>query len=142
MVIFNKDEEIARLQDQIRRIKEEQEREQAVALEAAETETPSRNYDGRQLVDKRSNELERVRGKDMPFSEGDLISANIISNDDGEESSLMQRLPAVLLAIGAFVLLIGFAQVPVGQEDLSRYSAAPLTQTIDLGDLNPDRPTQ
>jgi hypothetical protein len=48
--------------------------------------------------------------------------------------------------IGVVALMIGiavFSQVPIGQEDLSKYSAikAP-TQQIDLGDLNKDARTR
>lgn len=53
------------------------------------------------------------------------------------EVSIKQTAGTVLAALGLVVALGLFAQVPVGQEDLSRFSAinAPTTQ-IDLGDLN------
>jgi hypothetical protein len=127
----SKEEEIARLQEQIRRLQEESAQE-----DVATTETELASKAG--LVDKRAAELERVRGKEMPFSEGDLIDANIIPAD-GSSSGLGSVLPTILLAVGALVFFVAFSQVPIGQEDFARYSVAPPTQTIDLGDLNSDR---
>lgn len=125
---ISKEEEIARLQEQIRMLQQEQEKEEAP--ESATSSAPV-------LADKRSAELERVKGKDMPFTEGDLIASNIIPAN--ESNNGMAILPAILLAIGALVFFVAFSQVPVGQEDFAKYSVAPPTQTIDLGDLNPDK---
>lgn len=125
----NRDEEIAKLQEQIRQLQEAKD-EPSSDLSNEQEQVASR------LVDKRSAELERVRGKDSPFTEGDLIDANILEADD---SSTSLNLPLVLLGIGAVIFLGLFSQVPVGQEDLSRYSVAPPTQVIDLGDINPEK---
>jgi hypothetical protein len=53
------------------------------------------------------------------------------------ESNIVQTAGTVLATVGLLVALALFSQVPLGQEDLSRYSAVktPSTQ-IDLGDLN------
>lgn len=53
------------------------------------------------------------------------------------ESSIVQTTGTVLATVGLVVALAFLSQVPVGQENLSRYSAVqtPSTQ-IDLGDLN------
>lgn len=54
-----------------------------------------------------------------------------------EEGGLLKSAGVALATIGLLVGLALFSQVPVGQEDLSRYStpSAPSKQ-IDLGDLN------
>ena len=125
----SKQDEIARLQEQIRRLQEEGEAATAVESSTATSKTTTG------LVDPRAAELERVPGKDIMFSEGDLLDANIISSDN----SGLGVLPTILLAVGALLFFVAFSQIPVGQEDFARYSVAPATQTIDLGDLNPDR---
>lgn len=124
----SKEDEIAKLQEQIRRLQQAEDQPEDAASNDGQNESV--------YVDKRSNELERVRGKDSPFTEGDLIGANILEKDD---SSGSVNLPLILLGLGAFLFLTVFSQVPVGQEDLSRYSAAPPARVIDLGDLNPDK---
>jgi hypothetical protein len=55
------------------------------------------------------------------------------ATESGGSGGLTGIIGAVALVLG----LIAFSQVPIGQEDLSKYSAikAP-TEQIDLGDLN------
>ena len=45
-------------------------------------------------------------------------------------------------AVAGLVLLLAFAQIPVGQEGLAQYSATGSSnvKTIDLGDLNAEAP--
>lgn len=130
----SREEEIAKLEEQLRRLKEED-----VSNEIAEkTKTMTDEELQKFVADERV--LERIRGKDMLLSESDLIEAQILEKDldGGGEGKLVPVLATVLLA----VFLFFFAQVPVGQEDLSRYSVTGSTasKTIDLGDMNPNKP--
>lgn len=53
-----------------------------------------------------------------------------------EQGSLIGTVAKVA---GGILALIIFSQIPLGQEDLSKYSAiksGPATSTIDLGDIN------
>jgi hypothetical protein len=58
--------------------------------------------------------------------------------DDSQEGGIMKSAAVVLATIGLLVGLALFSQVPVGQEDFSRYSTPTqaTTNKIDLGDLN------
>lgn len=124
----NREEEIAKLEEQLRRLKEE-------GNTATETSTEELNGEIN-AVEKRL--LEKVQGKDMILSEKALYDGNIVE-DQSTEGSVVSNL---LTAVAALVLLALFSQIPIGQEDLSKYSAQPAStsRTIDLGDLNTDAP--
>jgi uncharacterized protein HemX len=111
----NKDDEIAKLEEQLKRLKEEK----AVLEQQQQPE----------------EELEEQVDIEMFLSEEwkEKEVAEKGTNDGGAGTGLVGVLGAIALALG-FVL---FSQVPIGQEDLSKYSAikAP-TQQIDLGDKN------
>ena len=128
----NRDEEIAKLEEQLRKLKEDGDVGTLEKAKSMSDEDP-RKY----VADERV--LERIRGKDMLLSESDLIEAQIL--DDDNETSVGGSLTPVLAAAALAVFLYFFAQVPVGQEDLSRYSVTgtPTSKTIDLGDMNPNR---
>lgn len=125
----NREDEIAKLEEQIRRLREESPEEESITTEISKEEKKI-------VVDEAL--LEDVKSKDMLLSERDLIDAQLM---DTESEGGMGSLPTILAVVGAAVFLFFFAQVPVGQEDLSRYSASGsgTVTSIDLGDLNPDR---
>ena len=62
-------------------------------------------------------------------------------NNGDDEQGLGGTITTVIGTIALVVFLGLFSQVPVGQEDLSKYQAVktPATTQIDLGDLNPSR---
>ena len=122
-----KEEEIAKLEEQLRKLKEDESGEPQLTAE-------EKKYVADAKV------LENVQGKDMLLSERELIDAKIM--DEGESGGgLGGSLTTVLAVVGAAVFLFFFAQVPVGQEDLSRYSTSGsgVVTTIDLGDLNTEK---
>lgn len=123
-----RDEEVSRLEEQIRRLREEEEQiddeiEEMEQEEAAAT---------------RSINLQKVSGKDMLLTEGALIDQKIIENEPVSSASVLSTAVGLVLGIA---FLIVFSQFPLGQDELSRYSAtgSSIIKTIDLGDLNPDR---
>jgi hypothetical protein len=130
----SREEEIARLEEQLRKLKEEDVSEGTVEKIKSMTDEELQKY----AVDEKV--LEKIRGKDMLLSESDLIEAQILDNDD--ETSVGGKLIPIIATLAIAVFLFFFAQVPVGQEDLSRYSVTGNTasKTIDLGDMNPNRP--
>jgi hypothetical protein len=140
-----REEEIAKLQEQLRKLEEtpEPEPEPEPVLKLKE-ETPGpepATYSLaklKKIADEKA--LKNVKGKDMLLTERELINARLIGGG-GEAGVGLGTLPTILAVLGAAVLLFLFAQVPVGQEDLTRYSAtgSSISKTIDLGDLNPDR---
>jgi hypothetical protein len=122
----SRDEEIAKLEEQLARLKEEQLTEQS-------TDISTKELNGEiNAVEKRL--LENVQGKDMILSEKELFDGNIVE-DQSTEGNVLSNL---LIAVGALVFLTLFSQIPIGQEDFSKYSVAPTSasRTIDLGDLN------
>ena len=135
-----RDEEIAKLEAQLRQLRESE------TSESNEEESPTEATkldpdDVRTLQEfaEARRRLEKVKGKDMLLTEQELIKGGLM---DGSSSSSIfgGAVPAVAVAIAAFVGLIAFAQIPIGQDDLARYSAtgSSTLKTIDLGDLNPD----
>jgi hypothetical protein len=130
----SREEEIARLEAEIRKLRDEASFDDLDGEYTAESAFAA----AQALADKKRL-LAQVRGKDMLLTEGALIQENILEN----EGSTVGIAPAILGAVLA-AAVIAFSQIPVGQEDLSRYSvqAGPTVSTkIDLGDINPDRPS-
>ena len=81
--------------------------------------------------------MEKMQENDMVLTESFLYDGNIAEDQSTEGGSIVST---ILTAVAAVVFLIVFSQVPIGQEDLSKYSVAPTStsRTIDLGDLNTD----
>jgi hypothetical protein len=121
----NKDEEIAKLEEQLKRLKKEK------ASEAQLDVSPQNG----EIAPPRLEEEEEV-SIDMFLSEGWKEKEAAESSGTGGGGTLTTIAGVLALVVGLAV----FSQVPIGQEDLSKYSAikAP-TEQIDLGDLNKAR---
>jgi hypothetical protein len=124
-----RDDEIAKLEAKIRKMQEEDTGNEEGEEMQGQVESREK------LVSMRLLENSSRAQKDMMLSEGDLVKAGLMEQGSGGGNII----PAALAAVGVGVLLLLFSQVPVGQEDLSRYSASASVTTIDLGDINPDR---
>jgi TolA-binding protein len=120
----SKEEEIAELEAKLRQLKQEtlQQQEQAVKPPSVASTTFSK---------KKEEEEDFEVPEDIMLSER-WKETVVDSSDGGGASPLVTALGAVALVIG----LAFFAQVPIGQEDLSKYTAIETTTQIDLGDLN------
>jgi hypothetical protein len=109
----SKEDEIAKLEEQLKRLKEEKETEKvAVSTSPEELEdTPVQMFLTEQWK-------EQEASADGDSSGGGLMNA--------------------LFAVGAALVIVFFSQIPIGREDLSKYSvgSSPATELIDLGDLN------
>lgn len=136
-----RDEEIAKLEAQLRQLRESE------TSESNEEESPTEATkldpdDVRTLQEfaEARRRLEKVKGKDMLLTEQELIKGGLMDGSSSSSNIFGGAVPAVAVAIAAFVGLIAFAQIPIGQDDLARYSAtgSSTLKTIDLGDLNPD----
>ncbi|CAJ1943599.1 unnamed protein product [Cylindrotheca closterium] len=109
----DKEEEIAKLEEQLKKLREEADQGEEGAVD-----------DGAQAAP----EAEVVVPEAMFLSEG---------WKEAEESEGSGMLTKVLGAIGLAVVLAIFSQVPIGQDDYSKYSEVKAsTGTIDLGDIN------
>lgn len=112
----SKEDEIRELEEKLQRLKEESVREEE-EVAAVEEENVALN-------------------EQAVYTE--LLTEQWKEDEAAEEASFVKTAGVALASVGLLVVLALFAQVPVGQEDLSRYSTpsqASSTQ-IDLGDLN------
>lgn len=125
LLFSSREEEIARLEQQLRKLREE--------LKEDDTDDPLLNEDE---IEKTRVALEKVKGKDFILSERDLIEQQLM---DQKETSGVALLP-VLATVAVAVFLFFFAQIPVGQDEYTKYGAtgSSVIKNIDLGDLNPD----
>jgi hypothetical protein len=121
-VLFrSKDEEIAKLEEQLKKLKEDKASE--LLLETAP----------------QNGEIIAPAEPEVPLEM--FLSEGWKEKEVAETSSAAGGGGGVLTSIlGVVALVVGlaiFSQIPIGQEDLSKYSAikAP-TEQIDLGDLN------
>lgn len=116
-----KENEIAALEAKLRQLKEESSKEEEF------TSAPMDNRNGR-VMDPMTEMLTEQ------WKEGDP--------EQSDQGGVGSTMVAVVAAIGLAVVLGFLAQVPVGQEELSKYSSiksGAVTQSIDLGDLNAAR---
>ena len=126
-----KEEEIAKLEAQLRQLRED---ENLAETSSIETEDDTLSVKEFEIARRR---LEKMKGKDMLLTEQDLISGGLM---DAEGLGISGGVFGIVAAVVAVVFLLLFSQVPVGQENLARYSAtgSSIIKSIDLGDLNPD----
>lgn len=110
---MSKEEEIAKLEEQLRKLKEENKTEQ---------------------TDVNSTE-EKEKSEVVPL---DMFLTEQWKEQERVGSSSGVGFSGILYAVAAVLALALFSQVPVGQEDLSKYSVgnSPAAEQIDLGDLN------
>ena len=110
-----KDDEIAALEEKIRRLKEEAE------AEAEEKVGESSNI---------ASDFEASNTDiDEPF--GEMLSESWkVESEPSDEGGVVKNL---ITAVIILVLAIALSQVPVGQEGLDKYSTAKPNQSIDLG---------
>jgi hypothetical protein len=132
LFLSSREEEIARLEKQLRELRE-QEDEKKIIGDSTTTQKLTREEA------EISRRLEKIQGKEMLLSERELLSDGIVEEEG--ESSRGGSLVGVIGTIVAVVAVIAFSQIPVGRENLARYSAtgSSAIKTIDLGDINPDR---
>lgn len=82
----------------------------------------------------------------MMLSERDLLSGGIVKDAETNSSDGSFNVLSIVAGIAGLVAILLFAQIPVGQDDLARYSPsagpknAATATSIDLGDLNPSKP--
>mmetsp|Transcript_2059 Transcript_2059/g.4612 ORF Transcript_2059/g.4612 Transcript_2059/m.4612 type:complete len:200 (+) Transcript_2059:232-831(+) len=135
----SKDDEIAKLEEQLRKLKEEKGAEVPPEATTTATVTPT-------ALEENDEEMisEEEASMDMFLSEGwkearsnyDPGNTATRKRQEEEQGSLIGTVAKVA---GGILALIIFSQIPLGQEDLSKYSAiksGPATSTIDLGDIN------
>mmetsp|Transcript_33398 Transcript_33398/g.68178 ORF Transcript_33398/g.68178 Transcript_33398/m.68178 type:complete len:180 (-) Transcript_33398:147-686(-) len=119
LYMSEKEDEIAALEEKLRQLKEV-----AVQEKTAQEE---------------QKELAETEGiEDVPEVYEEMLSEQWKASEAAEEGGgLMSTVTTVLGVVASLVFLGFFSQVPVGQEDLSKYSTGQASTRIDLGDLNP-----
>jgi hypothetical protein len=129
----SREEEIAKLEDQLRQLREGA----AIVEEEGSAKSDMEDQMTLKEFDAARRKLEKMKGKDMLLSEEELISGGIVDGSTNDNSSGLLGVVGVVAALAGLLL---FAQIPVGQDELARYSAtgSSTIKSIDLGDLNPD----
>lgn len=129
----NKDEEIARLEEQLRKLKEEQGID---SDDGTISSPPTQAEEGGEVESPVAEEVPLELFLSEKWKEGEVSNGNDGEDGDGG-GGIGGAATGILGAVGLAIFLAFFSQVPIGQEDLSKYSAikAP-TEQIDLGDLN------
>lgn len=122
----SKEEEIAELEAKLRQLKQETQQQQQQAVTAPSTAST------KSFKKKEDEEEVPEVPEDIMLSERWKETVDDSSSGGGGASLLVTALGGVALAIG----LAFFSQIPVGQEDLNKYTAIETTTQIDLGDLN------
>jgi hypothetical protein len=120
----NKDAEIAQLEAKLRQLKEQASREEESASASASASADD-EFTGR---------------VSEPFVE--MLTEQWKEGDPAQANQSGSPIVAVVGAIGLAVVLGLLSQIPVGQEELNKYSSiksGTVTQSIDLGDLNAAR---
>lgn len=115
----SKEDEIRALEEKLQRLKEEAVEEEETAVVVEEEENVVTLNDQAVYTELLTEQWK----EDEVASEG---------------GGALKSVATAFAVIGVLVGLALFSQVPVGQEDLSRYSVTPTTtnRQIDLGDLN------
>lgn len=141
------DEEIAALEEKLRQLKENG---GAVSAQStAEVESPSADkpemakepFEEKRfkISDDSTNVMvtgeEPSRSVQEPYEE--LLSEQWKSRENKGGIDLSDILVKGASAVAILIGLVAFSQVPIGQEDLDKYSTAKPSMSIDLGDLNP-----
>jgi hypothetical protein len=137
----SRDEEIARLEAQLRQLRDSE--------DAAESSNELDDAPPAAIVDPVKEQktavskplvldpiLDNVPGKKFILSEVEIVEQDSVSPMTG-------MMPSLAGAVLAVAFLAFFSQIPIGQDNLNRYSAtgsaATAMKRIDLGDLNTDQ---
>jgi len=117
----SREEEIAKLEAQLAKLRDE-----------TSFET---NKVAQEEIEETMIALEKVKGKNMLLSEAEIL--DMAELQDGTQSKGIS-IPTIVGGLALAIGLLLFSQIPVGQEDLTKFQGAPSINKIDLGDLNPD----
>lgn len=133
LMFGTKDEEIAKLEAQLRQLQNDDE----------PADKPNEMVEDRLSVEDfevARRRLEKMKGKEMILSEREL--QGLINGGNEAAGKPSGGILGVAGVVAVVVGLLVFAQVPIGQENLARYSATGSSnvKSIYLGDLNPDTP--
>mmetsp|Transcript_17778 Transcript_17778/g.36799 ORF Transcript_17778/g.36799 Transcript_17778/m.36799 type:complete len:201 (-) Transcript_17778:276-878(-) len=149
----NREEEIARLEEQLRQLKQEEQDSPPVDENRSSVDTVNGQNEQeesvkQQLIDSFTQSTSPAQqqklfvDRQVILSEQELVG--VLEDDNADMTESGGGFVTPILAVVGIVFLLLFSQVPVGQESLSKYSAtgaASTVQTIDLGDLNTDVPS-
>eukprot|EP00533_Pseudo-nitzschia_delicatissima_P014594 CAMPEP_0197270600 /NCGR_PEP_ID=MMETSP1432-20130617/7408_1 /TAXON_ID=44447 /ORGANISM="Pseudo-nitzschia delicatissima, Strain UNC1205" /LENGTH=197 /DNA_ID=CAMNT_0042735911 /DNA_START=46 /DNA_END=639 /DNA_ORIENTATION=+ len=121
-----KQEQIAKLEAELRQLKEGQSAE----------ESPETAEEDEEMLEEASMDMFLSEGWKEAREGYDPKNTATVTRQTEEQGSLVGTLAKV---VGGIVAIVFFSQIPVGQEDLSKYSAiksGPAKTSIDLGDTN------
>jgi len=142
----SKDDEIAKLEEQLKKLKEgkstvvapsgEEKIEESASIAPP---SPLRTDDAdadEEVLEEASMDMFLSEGWKEAKSNYDPSNTATNKRQADEQGSLIGT---VVKVVGGILAVVLFSQIPVGQEDLSKYSAiksGPAVTTVDLGDTN------
>lgn len=130
----SRDEEIAKLEAQLRQLKEEPEAE--ASEESSPEVAPPAEEESTEVVTLDSDDfVGRGPAKRPVQPQQEMMSEAWKAQDDSASEG--GGLTAILAGVTLVLFLGFFSQIPVGQEDLTKYQAVKTSTSIDLGDINP-----
>ena len=139
----SKDEEIAKLEEQLRKLKEETEDDKEEAPVEVATVSPATEETA--AAKETSLDVDDFVGRGpakrpvKPMEEMMSETWKAEQKDPAEQEGGGNAIITVVAGIVLVAFLAFFSQVPVGQEDLTKYQAIKTSTSIDLGDINPAR---
>lgn len=148
----SKEDEIAALEEQLRLLKQNDATTEPTSASSSSQEPESKSVEEKEETDERSwkvperNPDDTIAVRKVPIASmsnpmDEMLSEQWkVSNFKSSGGNVGVGGGVMKNVIGAVVLLVGvvaFSQIPVGQENLDKYSTAKPSTTIDLGDLNP-----
>jgi len=142
------DEEIAALEEKLRRLKEntdaEEEQDATTTGEKISSTAKIPDVAAELFAEKRFKISDdstnmMVTGEEIPNTRISEPYEELLSEQwkSRESSGGGIGIKDIATAVAVLLGIIAFSQVPIGQEDLDKYSTAKPSTAIDLGDLNP-----
>ena len=129
----SREEEIAKLEEQLRKLKEESAEEPV----AADMSLAAEEGEATESVALTSDDYVGRGPAKRPVQPMEEMMSEAWKAQDDNSASEGGGITGILAAIALVVFLGFFSQIPVGQEDLTKYQAIKTSTSIDLGDINP-----
>jgi len=133
------DEEIAALEEKLRRLKEntdaEEEQDATTSGEAGEPDVAAEPFAEKRFKISDDSTNMMVTGEEIPNTRTSEPYEELLSEQwkSRESSGGGIGIKEILTVVAVLVGIIAFSQVPIGQEDLDKYSTAKPSTAIDLG---------
>lgn len=135
-LFMSTEDEIAKKEQELKIARLEAELRELKGVQDAESPETGEEYEDEEMLEEASMDMFLSEGWKEAREGYDPKNTATATRQAEEQGNLVGLVAKV---VGGIVALVVFSQIPVGQEDLSKYSAiksGPAKTTIDLGDTN------